>query len=190
EAQILDRIRRGERVDNYETQRVCKDGRRLMVSLSVSPIRDEQGHIMGMSKVARDITQQKRDQEALKTSEAKLRAVLDATPECGSIIAPDGSILFINPVGLEMIEAGPEVLGSDIFKEISPTHWEAWREYHERVCSGEQLTWEFELIGHKGTRRWMETHAVPLRMEEEGYTAQLAVALEITRRKQLELERE
>jgi PAS domain S-box-containing protein len=190
EAQILERIRRGERVDNYETQRVCKDGHRVMVSLSVSPIRDEAGHIMGMSKIARDITQQKRDQEALKMSEARLRAVLDATPESVTIVAPDGSILFVNQVGLEMIEAGPDVVGSSIFKVISPTHWDVWRENHERVCNGEPLTWEFEMIGCNGARRWMETHAVPLPMEDEGYTAQLAVALEITRRKQLELERE
>src|SRR5690606_26362523 len=121
EAQILARIRRGERVANYETQRVCKDGRRVMVSLSVSPIRDEAGRIMGMSKIARDITQQKRDQEALKISEAKFRAVLDATPESVSIVAPDGSILFVNQVGLEMMEADPNVLGSSVYKVIAPT---------------------------------------------------------------------
>ncbi len=77
ESQILERIRRGERVDNYETQRVCKDGRRLTVSLSVSPIRDESGRIMGMSKIARDITSRKQmehEREQLLASERYARS--------------------------------------------------------------------------------------------------------------------
>ncbi len=56
---ILSKIRRGERVDHYETIRQAKDGRMIDVSLSISPIRDSHGTIIGASKVARDITEQK-----------------------------------------------------------------------------------------------------------------------------------
>ncbi len=66
EADILSRIRRGERIDHFETIRVTKDGRRLNVSVTVSPIKDLSGHVVGASKVMRDITQQKRGEEALK----------------------------------------------------------------------------------------------------------------------------
>jgi PAS domain S-box-containing protein len=59
ETRILARLRRGERVDHYETVRVCKDGRRIDVSLTISPIKDETGKIIGASKIARDITEQK-----------------------------------------------------------------------------------------------------------------------------------
>ncbi|HEV2905048.1 MAG TPA: ATP-binding protein, partial [Pyrinomonadaceae bacterium] len=65
EPRILARIRRGERIDHYETVRVAKDGRRLDVALTVSPIHDATGKIIGASKIARDITEQKRTQEEI-----------------------------------------------------------------------------------------------------------------------------
>jgi two-component system CheB/CheR fusion protein len=65
-ARILEAIRRGERVKHYETVRVCKDGRRAHVSLSVSPIRDETGRIVGASKIARDISDRIAADEAMK----------------------------------------------------------------------------------------------------------------------------
>jgi PAS domain S-box-containing protein len=65
---ILARIRRGEKVDHYETRRKAKDGRILTVSLTVSPIRDASGAIIGASKVARDITEQKLHEQVLQTA--------------------------------------------------------------------------------------------------------------------------
>jgi len=64
EAQILARLVRGERIDHYETTRIRKDGRRLEVSLSVSPILDASGMVVGAAKIARDITEAKRMQRA------------------------------------------------------------------------------------------------------------------------------
>jgi PAS domain S-box-containing protein len=63
ETEILAKIRRGERIDHYETVRLTKDGRRLNVSLTVSPVRDRMGNIVGISKVARDITERKRAED-------------------------------------------------------------------------------------------------------------------------------
>jgi PAS domain S-box-containing protein len=63
---ILGRIRRGESVDHYETIRRTKDGRLLDISLTVSPIKDERGEIVGASKIARDISETKRAQERQK----------------------------------------------------------------------------------------------------------------------------
>jgi PAS domain S-box-containing protein len=60
ERQILARLQRGERIDHYETVRVAKDGRRVDVSLTVSPLRDRSGKVIGASKVGRDITERKR----------------------------------------------------------------------------------------------------------------------------------
>jgi PAS domain S-box-containing protein len=66
EDEILARLRRGERMEHFETVRVAKDGRRIDISLTVSPIRGEDGTIMGASKIARDITQRKRNVLALR----------------------------------------------------------------------------------------------------------------------------
>ncbi|MEO7294941.1 MAG: PAS domain S-box protein, partial [Candidatus Limnocylindria bacterium] len=70
---ILDRMRRGEHVDHFETVRVTKDGRRLDISLTISPIRDDEGDVVGVSKIARDITERTRNAAALRESEARHR---------------------------------------------------------------------------------------------------------------------
>ena len=66
ELEILARIRRGERVDHFETIRLAKDGRQINLSITVSPIKDSAGHVVGASKVARDITERKNAEAALK----------------------------------------------------------------------------------------------------------------------------
>jgi two-component system, LuxR family, sensor kinase FixL len=73
EQMILERLRRGERIEHYETVRVSKDGRAIDISLTISPVRNLRGRIIGASKVARDITERKKAQEALRQSEERLR---------------------------------------------------------------------------------------------------------------------
>jgi PAS domain S-box-containing protein len=68
EPEILNRIRRGERVDHYETVRVRKDGTLVDISLTVSPVRDASGEIVGALKIARDITDRKRAQDRPRPS--------------------------------------------------------------------------------------------------------------------------
>jgi hypothetical protein len=63
EPEILDRVRRGERIDHYETQRARKDGRLINISLTVSPLKEANGRVIGASKIARDVTERKRAQE-------------------------------------------------------------------------------------------------------------------------------
>lgn len=64
-AEMMAKLGRGERIEHYETERVCKDGRRIEVSLTVSPIRDAGGTVMGASTIARDITARKRAEEEI-----------------------------------------------------------------------------------------------------------------------------
>lgn len=69
EDMILSKIRAGEKIDHFETVRITKTGERLNVSLSISPVRDEQGRIIGAAKIARDITENKKIEQALRTTE-------------------------------------------------------------------------------------------------------------------------
>ncbi len=71
ERQILSRIRQGERVDHFETMRMAKDGRRLDISLTVSPVRDGPGVVIGASKVARDISERKQIDSALREADRR-----------------------------------------------------------------------------------------------------------------------
>lgn len=157
----------------------------------VEPLRDEQGRIVRWFGTNTDVTEQRRQEVALKASEARLRAVVEATPECVKIVAPDGTVEFMNRAGLCMVDVDPEqtVKGVSVFDLIAPEHREPWIQNHHRVCGGERLDWQFEIVSRKGTRRWMETHAVPLPLPD-GRTGQLAVTRDITARRQYERERE
>jgi len=89
-ADILARIRRGERVHHFETRRRRKDGEVIDVSLTISPVWDNAGHFLGIAKVARDITAAKRSQTALAEREARLQSVLDTVPDAMIIIDTHG----------------------------------------------------------------------------------------------------
>jgi PAS domain S-box-containing protein len=80
EPEILARIARGETVQHFETVRVCKDGRRIFISATISPLKDGGGKVIGASKIARDITAQKKAGAALRDSEERIRILGDNLP--------------------------------------------------------------------------------------------------------------
>src|SRR4029453_17735447 len=80
EPEILARLKRGESVDHFETLRVTKDGSLLELSLTISPIKDATGQVIGASKIARDITKGKRAEDALRASEERYRILFDFDP--------------------------------------------------------------------------------------------------------------
>lgn len=84
---ILQRVRRGERIDHFDTIRLTKDGRRIPISLTVSPIRDPSGVIVGASKVARDISERKRVEELLRQNEEALREAARRKDEFLALLA-------------------------------------------------------------------------------------------------------
>jgi PAS domain S-box-containing protein len=169
-----------------ERWHVRKDGTRFWASGVVTPLRD--GPLGGFAKVARDLTARKLAEDAVRASEARLRAILDATPECIKVLAPDGALLDINPSGLRMVGADDpsSVVGRSIYRVITPEYREAFREFNERVCRGESGILEFDILGAGGSRRHMETSAVPL--DDGGRVVQLAVSRDVTARKLAELE--
>jgi PAS domain S-box-containing protein len=90
----------------------------------------------------------------------------------------------MNPAGLRMVEAESwkNVELACTVDLIAPDHKAAWLANHERVCDGESFNWEFDIIGLKGTRRHMETHAAPIRLAD-GTVGQLALTRDVTEQK-------
>src|SRR5262249_15121418 len=109
---ILARIMIGERIDHYETVRRHKDGRLLDISLTVSPMRDSSGAIIGASKIARDITDQKDAQRRLEESERRLQELLAAIPAAIYTTDARGKITYYNQAAVELTGRTPTI-GSD-----------------------------------------------------------------------------
>jgi PAS domain S-box-containing protein len=97
ETRILARLRRGQRIEHYETIRAHKDGHCIAVSISVSPIRDEGGKVIGASKIARDISDRRRAQVALLESEQRIRAIVNTAVDAIITIDQLGTIESANP---------------------------------------------------------------------------------------------
>jgi PAS domain S-box-containing protein len=110
EPSILERIHRRERIDHYETVRRHKDGTLLDISLSVSPVLDQDGKVVGASKIARDITARKQIEHALRASEERYRTLLGLLPAAVyTCQAPSGVITFYNEHAAELWGREPKL---------------------------------------------------------------------------------
>lgn len=125
---------------------------------------------------------------ALHQNEAQLRAIFDNEPECVKLLGADGSLLEMNPAGLRMIEADSfqQVENCCLYLLVVEEHRQAFKELNEKVFAGGSGTLEFQVVGLKGGRRWLETHANPLRDASGKVTALLGITRDITERKQAE----
>jgi PAS domain S-box-containing protein len=184
EEDILRRLARGERVDHFETIRRRKDGSTFDVSLTISPLVDSAGHVIGASNVARDITERKRIERELRESEGRFRAIVETTPECVKLVAADGTLLQMNPPGLQMVEAQSqeEIIGKSVYDLIAAEDRESFKHFNERICRGEKGSLSFDIVGLHGNRRSVETHAAPMR-RPNGTVIHLAVTRDISERK-------
>ncbi len=187
EEDMLRRLAKGEGVEHFETVRLRKDGTNLDVSLTISPIRNAAGKVIGASKVARDVSERKRIEVALRESEERFRAIVETTPECVKLISADGTLLHMNGPGLKMVGAHfiDEVVGKNVYDLIAPEDRDRFKAFNESVCRGEQGSLQFDIVGLEGKRRHMETHAAPLRNPDETIV-HLAVTADISERKQAE----
>ena len=122
---------------------------------------------------------------ALQASEARLRTIIEAEPECVKIVDAAGGLMQMNAAGLAMIEADSfeQVQGHQLAELVVPAQREAYRAFEASVLDGKSVVFEFEIVGLKGARRWLDTHAVPLPEPQGGRLQMLAITRDITERK-------
>jgi len=136
EPKIIERIRRGERVDHYETVRRRKDGSLIDISLTVSPVRDLGGKIVGASKIARDISEQKR----LEIQARRTTAIVDSSDD--AIISKDlnGVISSSNPGAQRLFGyLAEEVIGKSVTILIPPERQDEEPAILDRIRRGERV---------------------------------------------------
>ena len=115
---VLDKIRRGEKIGHFETVRVRKDAELIFVSRTVSPIRNAQGKIIGMSGIARDITARKRAEQALQQSRETIRGLLNAPTDMAlmMILQHEGTIVALNEVAANILGGTvEELVGKSVY---------------------------------------------------------------------------
>jgi PAS domain S-box-containing protein len=112
---IVERLHLGEHVEQFESERVRKDGSRITVELTVSPLRDSGGRVVSASEVARDLNERKRTEQALRESEARLRAILETSVDAIMTINYHGIIQSVNPATERMFGyAAAEMIGQNV----------------------------------------------------------------------------
>ena len=139
--------------------------------------------------IGQNISERKKAEEELARSENLLRTIVNSEPECVKMLGRDGKLLDMNPAGLAMIEADSptEAIDKSVYPLIHTDYRQAFIDLTESIFEGKSGKLEFKLTGLKGTTRWLETNAVPLK-EGNKIAALLAVTRDITQRKQAELQ--
>jgi two-component system sensor kinase FixL len=141
---ILARIRQGERVEHFETQRRRKDGSVIEVSVTVSPVWDAAGRLVGASKVARDVSAARVAEKALAEREAHLQSVLDTVPDAMIVIDTQGIMQSFSATAERLFGySAAEAIGQNV-RILMPT---PYREGHDGYMHRYMTTGERRIIG-------------------------------------------
>lgn len=140
------------------------------------------------AELTSEIEERKQAEMKTRERERRLQAIIETEPECVKVVDAKGKLLEMNAAGLAMLEAASleEAQQHSLMEYILSDYCDAFRALHRRVLEGETGTLEFEVLGLKGTRRWLETHAAPMRDEAGKVTSLLGITRDITERKKIE----
>ncbi len=195
EGEILAKVVRGEPLDHYETQRMRKDGNRVDVSLTISPVRGIDGEIMGASVIARDVTERREAEAARRDAHAtqRFRASFADAPVGMAVcdLAPGsfGRILEVNPALLRIVAlAEQEVLGLGLPELLHPEARATFAERAGEVAAGALRSFEQEVrLTAAGAQPLWASVTLSLLHDQAGAPLQLlALVQDVSERKRIE----
>jgi PAS domain S-box-containing protein len=165
---ILEQVGRGERIKDYETVRIHKDGRNVDVLLSVSPIRLVAGEIVGASMIARDITESKRTQKALNQEIEERRRVFETSHDLILVTDTAGNFIQVSPSARVILGYDPsEMIGHSAVEFIHPDDLESTRNEMRAARRGQQKrNFETRYVHKDGQAvvlNWSGTWSEPVR---------------------------
>jgi PAS domain S-box-containing protein len=165
---ILDRVGKGERIQQYETSRMRKDGSNVEVSLSVSPIRSASGEIVGASKTARDVTESNRTLRALTGEVEERQRIFETSHDLILVTDPAGNFIQVSPSATTILGYAPaEMIGHSATEFIHPDDLENTRSEMRAARRGlSKRNFETRYIGKDGkavSLNWSGTWSEPVR---------------------------
>jgi PAS domain S-box-containing protein len=185
-AMLLEKIRQGQPVKHFETTRVRKDGKTIYVSLSVSPVKDGSGKILGASTTARDVTQRKQAEEEIRKASLYVRSLIEASLDPLVTISKDGKIMDVNQA-TELVTGvdRKKLIGSD-FSNYFTNPGKA-RQGYEQVFAEETVR-DYPLAIRDTSGRVVDVlyNASVFKNEAGEIEGVFAAARDITERKQAE----
>jgi PAS domain S-box-containing protein len=193
EDRILERLRTGRRIEHYETKRQTKTGKQVDVSLTIGPIRDSNGSLVGFSKIAHDITDRKRAEEAVRESEARVRAreellkiFVKSVPAGVAMLDREMRYLqvsdrFCADYGVD----GSQIIGRSHY-DVFPDLPERWRDVHRRALAGETVRADEDRWDRRDGTKWVQWEVRPWKTVEGVQGGILIFAVDISRHKQME----
>ena len=201
EIDILRRLRAGERIEHFETLRISKDGRRIDVSITISPIRDAGGGIIGASKIARDITERKqaeaavrdverkRAQDDLRDSEERFHLMAATAPLMVWMSGIDKLCTYVNRGWLEFTGRSVDAeLGNGWAESIHPEDLgPSLNTYSQAFDRHKPFQMEYRLRRYDGEYRWIFDQGVPKSNANGSFAGYIGSAIDVTERKLAEV---
>lgn len=190
---ILERIRQGERIEHFDTLRRAKDGRLVPISLTVSPIEDEDGNIIGASKIARDISARKQAEAALREERARLHATLTGIGDAVIVADAQARVTLTNPVAQSLTGwPAEEALGrplDEVFRIVNeetrqPVESPVAKVLREKTIVG--LANHTILIARDGSELPIDDSGAPIYDEDGNIAAVVLVFRDIADRRRAE----
>ena len=193
ETMIISKIKRGQIVDHVETVRMGKSGNRFDISLTISPMRNSKGKIIGASKIARDISDKKRSERALLENERRLRIAIDA----GQIGVWDWDIVHNSIVWSDKVyeiydtkRNEFDVTYENFRKHILPEDIKiAETAIRDAVAGTKDFEVTYRIMTLKGTTKWISSRAIVLRDDSGKPVRMLGATLDTTLQKKTEQEK-
>jgi PAS domain S-box-containing protein len=185
EAEILRRIKAGDSLEHSETIRMAKSGNRLDVSLTISPIRDSAGKVVGVSKIARNITERKRAEELLYESEERFRLITNAAPVMIWMSGTDKLCTFFNQPWLEFTGRSLQAeLGNGWAEGVHPEDFDSClKTYTTAFDRRDSFQVEYRLRRHDGEYRWVSDLGVPTFKADGYFAGYIGSCIDVTERK-------
>ena len=191
-AQVSDRVLGGEAVKLFDTVRMRKEGRPIHISLTVSPVKDARGRVIGTSRIARDMSEQKRVMEALRASEEEFHQMAETVPDILFTARPDGSTDYTSQRFYDY--TGMPKGAAEGFGWTSALHPDDAQRARERwlqsVHTGEPYEIEYRFRAADGTYRWFVGRSRPIPDSEGRIVKWFGACTDIEELKRAQQERE
>jgi PAS domain S-box-containing protein len=185
---VMQRLARGEHVEQMETERLNKDGRRVPVAMTYSPLQNGDGKVHGASAIARDISEPKQVEETLRQSEQRFRRLADSAPVMIWMTGTDKSCTWVSKQWLDFVGRTLEQeLGYGWAENIhAEDHDLCLHTYSTAFDAREPFSMEYRMKRHDGAYRWLLDNGCPLYASGGEFAGYIGSCVDITERREAE----